>query len=323
MVDLPWNINIVDWLLQNRTDILTNIFLFFTFLGDSLGYIIVVITIYWLYDKKVAVKVTFALILSLIFNQILKNLIQNPRPYVNENTYDENWAISENDIEETAHSFSTPSGHAQGSMTFWHYLHKNINSKITRIITPIVIFLIGFSRPYLGVHYLEDIILGWLIGYIIVVIIGKYENVIATKWNSANVLYVRIFSVIAPILFILVLGFTSGFETKNSTIVTLSGVFSGLVISITLEQKLVNFNPALISISPAKRILNYIMRLALGFAILSVPLFGLDTIFSSLVDDNSIIGFLLRWLRYSIVTFFGIIVVPFIFIKTGLSKQSK
>ncbi len=76
MVDLPWNINIIDWLLQNRTDILTNIFLFFTFLGDSLGYIIVVITIYWLYDKKVAIKVTFALILSLIFNQILKNIIQ-------------------------------------------------------------------------------------------------------------------------------------------------------------------------------------------------------------------------------------------------------
>ena len=74
MVDLPWNINIIDWLLQNRTDILTNIFLFFTFLGDSLGYIIIVITIYWLYDKKVAIKVTFALILSLIFNQILKNI---------------------------------------------------------------------------------------------------------------------------------------------------------------------------------------------------------------------------------------------------------
>ena len=323
MVDLPWNINIIDWLLQNRTDIFTNIFLFFTFLGDSLGYIIVVITIYWLYDKKVAIKVTFALILSLIFNQILKNIIQNPRPYVNENTYDENWAISENDIEETAHSFSTPSGHAQGSMTFWHYFHKLINSKLTRIFTPIIIFLIGFSRPYLGVHYFEDIILGWIIGYIIVILIGKYETTIASKWDNANVLYVRVLSIIAPILFILFLGFTSGFETKNSTIVTLAGVFSGLVISITLEQKLVNFNPALSSISPAKRILNYMIRLALGFTVLSIPLFGLDTLFSSLVDDNSILGFLFRWLRYSIVTFFGIIVVPLLFIKMGLSDQLK
>ena len=119
------------------------------------------------------------------------------------------------------------------------------------------------------------------------------------------------------------LGFTSGFETKNSTIVTLAGVFSGLVISITLEQKLVNFNPALSSISPTKRILNYMLRLALGFAVLSIPLFGLDTLFSSLVDDNSILGFLFRWLRYSIVTFFGIIVVPLLFIKFGLSDQSK
>ena len=53
------------------------------------------------------------------------------------------------------------------------------------------------------------------------------------------------------------------------------------------------------------------MRLALGFTVLSIPLFGLDTLFSSLVDDNSILGFLFRWLRYSIVTFFGIIVVLF------------
>jgi len=208
-------------------------------------------------------------------------------------------------------------------MTFWHYFHKQINSKITRIFTPIIIFLIGFSRPYLGVHYLEDIILGWIIGYIIVIIIGKYEITIASKWKNVKVLYVRVLSIIAPILFILILGFTSGFETKNSTIVTLAGVFSGLVISITLEQKLVNFNPALSSISPVKRILNYIMRLALGFAVLSIPLFGLDTLFSSLVDDNSILGFLFRWLRYSIVTFFGIIVVPLLFIKMGLSDQSK
>ena len=208
-------------------------------------------------------------------------------------------------------------------MTFWHYFHKQINSKITRILTPIIIFLIGFSRPYLGVHFLEDIILGWIIGYIIVIIIGKYEIIIASKWDSANVLYVRVLSIIVPILFILTLGFTSGFETKNSTIVTLAGVFSGLVISITLEQKLVNFNPALSSISPTKRILNYMLRLALGFAVLSIPLFGLDTLFSSLVDDNSILGFLFRWLRYSIVTFFGIIVVPLLFIKFGLSDQSK
>jgi hypothetical protein len=208
-------------------------------------------------------------------------------------------------------------------MTFWHYFHKLINSKLTRIFTPIIIFLIGFSRPYLGVHYFEDIILGWIIGYIIVILIGKYETTIASKWDNANVLYVRVLSIIAPILFILFLGFTSGFETKNSTIVTLAGVFSGLVISITLEQKLVNFNPALSSISPTKRILNYMMRLALGFAVLSIPLFGLDTLFSSLVDDNSILGFLFRWLRYSIVTFFGIIVVPLLFIKFGLSDQSK
>ncbi len=65
------------------------------------------------------------------------------------------------------------------------------------------------------------------------------------------------------------------------------------------------------------------MRLALGFTVLSIPLFGLDTLFSSLVDDNSILGFLFRWLRYSIVTFFGIIVVPLLFIKNGALRSNK
>ena len=320
MVDLPWNTDIIDWLLQNRTDFFTNVFLFFTFLGDSLGYIIIVITIYWLYDKKIAVKVTFGLIFSLIFNQILKNVIQNPRPYVTDGTYNDKWALTENDIEETYHSYSTPSGHAQGSMTFWHYLHKNINSKITRIVTPIFIFLIGFSRPYLGVHFLEDIILGWLIGYVIVIVIVKYEHFLFNIFSRINIHYIQIFSIIIPILFILLIGFTSGFETKNSTLVTLSGVFSGLVVSITLEERLVNFNPSISSLPVFKRILNYTFRMTFGFGILSIPLFGLDTLFSLFVVENSIIGFILRWFRYFIVTFFGIIIVPLFFNKIGLAK---
>lgn len=69
-------------------------------------------------------------------------------------------------LHETTYSF--PSGHAAGSSAFavvivallWRTKWRNP----ALIIAPIYIALIGFSRMYLGVHYLTDIVAGWIVG---------------------------------------------------------------------------------------------------------------------------------------------------------------
>ena len=90
-------------------------------------------------------------------NQILKHILQRPRPT--------EFRI----IEETGYSF--PSGHSMVSMAFYGYLvyliYKYVKNKYIKWISitllSILICSIGVSRIYLGVHYTSDVLSGFLI----------------------------------------------------------------------------------------------------------------------------------------------------------------
>lgn len=68
-------------------------------------------------------------------------------------------------------SFSHPSGHALNSAAVYLYLYfqlpQNLNPRIKKVILTIVIALfltLGYSRFYVGVHTLDNILFGWMIG---------------------------------------------------------------------------------------------------------------------------------------------------------------
>jgi undecaprenyl-diphosphatase len=79
-------------------------------------------------------------------------------------------------VEETGFSF--PSGHSMAAFGFYGYFIyliniSNINKKLKTLLTTILsilILLIGLSRVYLGVHYLSDIIAGFIVSLIYLVI---------------------------------------------------------------------------------------------------------------------------------------------------------
>ena len=68
--------------------------------------------------------------------------------------------------------FSFPSGHATISMAMYGYLAyllvRSTNKKTAHLaillLAEVLIILIGFSRLYLGVHYVSDIVAGYLVG---------------------------------------------------------------------------------------------------------------------------------------------------------------
>lgn len=70
------------------------------------------------------------------------------------------------------HNFSFPSGHATTSMALWgilayfgyrHLYRKRLRNAVVAG-TGALILLIGFSRIYLGVHFLSDVLAGFLLG---------------------------------------------------------------------------------------------------------------------------------------------------------------
>jgi len=108
-------------------------------------------------NKKTGLLIWINLTISTLLNQILKFIVQRPRPT--------EYRI----IDETGYSF--PSGHSMVSAAFYGFLiyliYKNIKNKYFKIglitLLSILIVLIGISRVYLGVHYATDVLAGFLI----------------------------------------------------------------------------------------------------------------------------------------------------------------
>lgn len=115
-------------------------------------------------DKKIKISLVINLLGITIINNLIKVIIARPRPEINKL------------VTETGYSF--PSGHSITSMVFYGYLvyltYKYINNK--RIKIPLIIFLIlliptiGLSRIYLGVHYTSDVLCGFLLGIIYLIL---------------------------------------------------------------------------------------------------------------------------------------------------------
>jgi undecaprenyl-diphosphatase len=70
------------------------------------------------------------------------------------------------------HNSSFPSGHATTAISLYgmlaFFLYRHLKQKGQRrailLLAAVLITLIGFSRIYLGVHFLSDVVAGFLLG---------------------------------------------------------------------------------------------------------------------------------------------------------------
>ena len=144
-----------------RNPILDNIMIFITSLGNG-GMIWIAATIALLIPKKTrkaGVVSAVALLGSLIINNnIVKNIVQRPRPFV---TFTDLQIIIP-----TPSEFSFPSGHTSSSFAAAAVFYRHLPKKLG-IPSVILAGLIGFSRLYVGVHYPTDVIAGVLMGILL------------------------------------------------------------------------------------------------------------------------------------------------------------
>lgn len=165
--------NIVyDFICDNfMSERMTNVVKILTSLGSALVIIILTIVLFIaIKNKKIAISVVINLIVITILNNLLKIIFLRPRPDVN------------NLILESGYSF--PSGHSATGMAFYGYLiyliYKYVNNKKIKI--PLIIFLsliivaIGLSRIYLGVHYASDVLGGFLLAIVYLIIFITIAN---------------------------------------------------------------------------------------------------------------------------------------------------
>jgi membrane-associated phospholipid phosphatase len=88
----------------------------------------------------------------------------------------------------TEHGYSFPSGHAMASsalglcfiVIFWNTRYRYP----VAVLASLYIFAVGFSRLYLGVHYPSDVIAGWCVSFVWILLVRKIIRRFATRANN-------------------------------------------------------------------------------------------------------------------------------------------
>ena len=165
--------------LNLRTVLGVKIFSIITLLGSwqvifLISLIIIGLLFYYKKFRSFIIPFIFTLLSAEIVTFIGKVLIHRYRP--------------ENGIM-TLSDFSFPSGHSTVAVTFYGFLAylavcqtKNLKKRwLIASLAAIIILLIGFSRLYLGVHFVSDILAGYLVGFL-----GLVAGISLREWLVAR-----------------------------------------------------------------------------------------------------------------------------------------
>jgi membrane-associated phospholipid phosphatase len=168
----------------------------FTFLGEENFFIVVMPALYWTVDPGMGVRVGLALLLSSGFNGVLKLAFHAARPF---------WIDSRVQAMVVQTDFGIPSGHAMNSATVWGALAVSLRKRWGWIIAAVLIFLVGFSRLYLGVHFVTDVLAGWILGALLLWIILRLEIPVKTWFSKHNFLINTVISLVGSLMIIFVM----------------------------------------------------------------------------------------------------------------------
>ena len=271
MHHLPFNMRTMEFLADHRNPALTGFFLFASNMGEVQGYLLITTLIYVAFDKRLAVRLALVVSLAMSINHVLKIIIKNSRPFIGEGDYMQKWAVPIENARDLATEWSTPSGHAMAAASFYTFLYGCVRNRYVRILAVLAVLLTGASRPYLGVHYVEDIVLGWAIGLVIGLIALRYSEQIAAAWTQLS--YGRQVGIAVTASLTLWLATIvvngGGIDGQPRAFLGYAGTITGIVIAWPLEQRLVDFDPR--SGSALLKALRFLLSVALGLVALEGP----------------------------------------------------
>lgn len=324
---LQEGIALILW-LQSWGDWLVGPMNLFTFIGNAEFFLLIMPALYWCWDSRLGLRVALIFLLSTAANLLLKIIINDPRPY---------WLDPQVRLLTRAElSFGIPSGHAQNAVAVWGLLAAYLHKRWSWAAATLLIFFIGLSRAYLGVHFPSDIVAGWAIGLIILIVFLKLERPALIQFNrltrptQTGVLFAL--SLLIILLGALTVNLANATWTpawaKNALlqapndpinplsladIIITGATFFGLAGGAIWFNARYHFEAG----GPwAKRLGRYLAGV-IGVFILWQ---GLGTLFDLLAADESIAGYMLRYIRYGLIGAWVSALGPLVFLRLGLAE---
>ena len=226
----PLGIALMNWVSQNLLSLLG----------------IIPLYIFWCRDKKAGYTMAFAVSVGSLANHLLKLTCCVERPWV----LDERITPPEVALQNQG-GYSFPSGHAQlaagylAGSAIWLRRKKALSAACW-----LALALIGFSRVYLGVHTLLDVLAG--IGEAVILLL-VFRKLIPWFWNdrkrTTQVCAAILAAALLSTVYFLVKPYPLHYDaagqllTDPKTMITFSGVgaASGFALGMFLERRFVDF----------------------------------------------------------------------------------
>jgi len=155
----------------------------YTLLGDGVTSIVIFLVLLLVDKVALAMQVLTVYLFSGIISQVLKKLFHAPRPM----------AIIHNTeypyfIDGVTHGGMTsfPSGHTTSVFALATILALNTKDKRLSLIYLVTAIITGYSRIYLGQHFLADVVAGALIGVFSALLVYWYLRQVKIEWRGVN-----------------------------------------------------------------------------------------------------------------------------------------
>ena len=282
-----------------RTPFLDQVFSLITHLGSEIVFMVLAVVMFWCVNKSQGLYLLSVGCLGTTVNQFLKLACRVPRPWVR----DPNFTIVES-ARADATGYSFPSGHTQNAVGTFGCLAMGAKKNWLRIVLIVLAVLTSFSRMYLGVHTLSDVLVSAGIALLMVAAMhplfkGLEEHPERGFWILLGLFAVNVLFVIYANTW----NFPADVDPENlehgvKNAAKLMGALLGMAVGYGIDMKWIRFQT---EASPVGQILKCVLGLVIVLAIKE----GLKPILGS--------GSLSSAVRYGLITLFAAGIWPLTF----------
>lgn len=290
-----------------------------TALGRFEFYLALTPLIYWCIHKRFGKEVAYLLAITNILNAVAKHLLRQPRPL---------WLDANVGLDEET-SYGAPSGHVQIATVIYILVAYQVQRRRVWVLAGSAIFLMAFSRIYLGVHFWQDAVVGFLLGVCVLIGYflwrGRFQEAFRNRILGQRILLAVTLPLIVALIYvaglfvIAELPQVSWIEAAEAAervsveeVFTAAGILLGLGIGFILEASRVHFT---VQGPLAQRVFRYILGM-IGTVIIWR---GLAMV---LPEDPVWLGLPLRLFRYWLAGMWVAYYAPMLFVRLGLAQAT-